>query len=341
VSRESEKVSRALAELERELRRANAPVVSALRPGLTADAFKELVRNLPFTPSESLAAVYTWHDGSGGNGSAEELFPGGRFAPLELAVEQYHLEVSLADWYQPDWFPIFYDEGGAAEVVTSGGDGAVLILDRSGPDAAIEEAASLSELFAATVGRYRAGAYAGAKGGAIVEERGVLGRLRRSLQSGGPDVERLLADLQSPKHEVRVRATQEIDRNKYPEMAEPLIGLLVSSTDSAVRQKAALLLGTIGDRRAVTHLIRALAEWQGPEQTSAWAGLDQIGRAGAVGELEAALRDGDAELRALAATGLGISQDATAVPALQAAVKDSDPRVREAAKHALRGLDAG
>jgi HEAT repeats len=339
VSRESEKVSTGLALLETELRRVQAPVIRALRPGLTAKAFRELTSSLPFTPSESIAAVYAWHDGSGGDGPAEELFPGGRFAPLTRAVESYHLEASLADWYESDWFPVFYDEGGAAEVVTRGGEGAVLSLDRTDPNGAVQEAASLGELFVQLVSRYRAGAYVSA-GNAIVEERGVLARLNRTVQGRRPDVERLLADLQGSEQEGRVGATQEIDRNKYPEMVEPLIGLL-HSPDSPVRQKGALLLGAIGDRRAIPHLIRALAEWEGVDLTSAWAGLDMIGPEGAIGHLEAALRDDGPELRALAARGLGISQDATAVPALQAATNDRDPAVREAAEGALRRLGAG
>lgn len=102
---------------------------------------------------------------------------------MVLAVEQYHLEMNLAEWYRSDWFPIFYDEGGTAEVVTRGGNGAVLILDRSGPDGAVEEAPSLGELFAQIVARYRAGAYTGATRCRVLWRR--LGELAGRPDPGG------------------------------------------------------------------------------------------------------------------------------------------------------------
>ena len=340
-------VAKVLGRLEIELRRAGAPISASLRPGLTPTALEQLTREMPFRLSDSLAALYRWHDGSEGNGPGEELFPGARFPNLERSVEAYFFEMRLAKelalehgsapFFEDDWFPVFVTVGGDWYVATRAGSGPVIELDREEPERNQEEAGSLPALYQQLVERYRAGAYSRGSERHLAVNEGLLARLNRAARRKGPDVGRLMAELQDPK--TMYRANQEIVRYKFPEMVEPLIRLL-SVTDSAVRREAALLLGAIADERAIPHLVRALGEWEGKDLASAWGGLQTIGPQGAIGHLEAALRDGDLQLRVLAAGALGKSEEATAIPALHAATHDPEPRVREAAEIALRRLKA-
>ena len=341
--------SEALADLETELSRVHAPVLAALRPGLTAETMRRVTRPLPFPPGDALVALYAWHDGSGGDGPAEELFPGGRFPSLERAVEAYFLEVKLANEvaqatgldpatsYAQDWFPVFVTGGGDRFVVTQGGRGAVLLLDRVDSSGNVEEAESLAALLEQLVERFQAGAYAPGPGGGLVVDDAVLARLRRTHRGAVPNHVALLNQLQGRIPDAQNRAFQEIERMRDPELVEPLIGLL-SSSDRVLRRRVALLLGAIGDPRAIPHLIRALAAWEGEDHASAWGGLQAIGHEGVIGHLEAALRDGPAEIRAAAVRALATTLDARAVPALQAAAKDRDLQVRAAAEGALRKL---
>jgi HEAT repeats len=340
-------VANVLGRLEIELRRVGAPISASLRPGLTPAAIQHLTRDLPFRLGDSLAALYGWHDGSEGNGPGEELFPGARFPNLERSVEAYFFEMRLAKevaseygfapLFADDWFPVFVTVGGDWYVATRAGNGPVIELNRVEPERNQEEAGSLPALYQQLVERYRVGAYSRGSERHLTVNEGLLARLNRAARRKGPDVDHLIAELQDPSS--MYRATQEIVRFKFPEMVEPLIGLL-SNTDSAVRREAALLLGAIADVRAIPHLVRALGEWEGKDLSSAWGGLQTIGPQGVIGHLEAALRDGDPQLRMLAARALGKSQDATAVPALHAATHDPEPRVREAAQGALRRLHA-
>jgi hypothetical protein len=340
-------VAKVLSRLEIELRRVGASISASLRPGLTPAAIDELTRDLPFRLSDSLAALYRWHDGSEGNGPGEELFPGARFPHLERSVEAYFFELRLAKklalehefapLFAEDWFPVFVTVGGDWYVATRAGNGPVIELNRVEPERNQEEAGSLPALYQQLVERYRAGAYSSGSEHQLAVNVGLLGRLNRAARRGGPDVDHLIAELQDPK--TMYHAAQEIVRFKFPELVEPLIGLL-SNADSAVRREAALLLGEIADERAIPHLIRALGEWEGKDLFSAWGGLQTMSPQGVIGHLEAALRDGDTQLRVFAARALGKSEDATAIPALHAATHDSEPGVREAAQTALRRLSS-
>jgi hypothetical protein len=340
-------VAKILSRLEIELRRVGAPISASLRTGLTSAAVDQLTRDLPFRLSDSLAALYRWHDGSEGNGPGEELFPGACFPNLERSVDAYFFEVHLAKklalehgfapTFRDDWFPVFVTVGGDWYVATRAGNGPVIELNRVEPERNQEEAGSLPALYQQLVERYRAGAYNRGSERHLAVNEGLLARLNRAARIKGPDVGHLIAELQDPK--TMYRAAHEIVRYKFPEMVEPLIRLL-SDTHSVVRGEAALLLGAIADERAIPHLVRALGEWEGKDLASAWGGLQTIGPQGAIGHLEAVLRDGDLELRVLAAQALGKSEDATAIPALHAATHDPDPRVREAAETALRRLNA-
>jgi len=343
--------SKALAALEAELRRVNAPVLAALRPGLGADSIRRLTQELPFRLPGEVAALYEWHDGSSGDGPAEELFPSGRFPSLQRAVEAYFFEVRLArevtsgtgldpdSSYAADWFPIFVTAGGDRYVATQAGSGPVRLLDRVDWSSQVEEAASFANFLEQLVERYQKGAYVAGPVRTVVVNESVLAQLRRGQRGDQAGPEALLAQLQGDDPDLQNHAVQEITRLRYPELVSPLIGLL-TSPDSILRRRAALLLGAIGDRRAIPHLVRALAEWKGDDLASAWGGLQPIGGEGAIGHLEAVLRDGDSELRVLAAQALGNTEDATAVPALQAARHDADARVQAAADAALRRLGA-
>jgi hypothetical protein len=91
---------------------------------------------------------------------------------------------------------------------------------------------------------------------------------------------------------------------------EDLVRALQGDPSYKVRLQAALVLGKLGDRRAVPALAKAV-------------------------------KDENASVRAVACTSLGRIGDPTGVPALREATKDSETFVRQAAEKALAQLGGG
>ena len=273
-----------------------------------------------------MIALYRWHDGAEGSGPPAELVPDGRFTSLDEALRSREFELSLAakgasatglpaaEFFDPAWFPILEDPSGNLYAVEQMGKGRVLFVDRT--------EAHGREVLATSLAAF-------------------INGIANPPPAVAPDAaSALVAGLESPDPVVRLQSVRKLDRIRPAAAFEPLVAMLGSLDDEARRQ-AALLLGRLGDRRAVPHLIRCLAEWRGNEQVSAGAGLQAIGRKGAFGHLQYALEASDPVLRRQAAQGLVVLRDARAVPLLLAtAATDPDLAVRATAAGALRDLGA-
>ncbi len=248
--------------------------------------------------------------------------------PLEeaLSTRKFELDLAAETEFPPDipaelifdssWWPILVDASGRPYVVENLGAGRVLLIDREQPGKPEELGASLVEFLNA------------------------IARDHLDFKPPPPtsDAAVLVARLESSDQDARQSAVRELSRKKPAGALEPLIAML-NSADRQARIDSALLLGALGDRRAIPALIRSIAHWTGTEKTSARAGLAAIGREGELGHLEKALSAADAELRIDAIKAIAITGDARAVPALQAAASgDSDARVRQTAQGALRAI---
>jgi HEAT repeat protein len=280
------------------------------------------------TPHPALLALYSWRDGAEGAGPFGELIDTARFLSLEEAISNREFdlrvaheieappEVPAAMIFDPGWFPILQDASGRVYVVEDLGRGRVLLVDQQDPGNPEELSNSLIEF---------------------------LDRIARDGMNFKPpplsaDVAVLVGRLESDEGRERWNAVRELTRKRPPAAFEPLLAIL-DSPDEQARIDAALLLGALGDSRAVAPLIRCAAVWTGKDVTSALAGLAAIGDEGAFGHLEGALAKGDPEMRMDGVKALAATRDARAVPALQmAAAGDADPSVRAAATDALRQL---
>jgi hypothetical protein len=317
----------ALADLEARLRSADAPVLSGLNNGLSTDSAAKQLGRVTGNPDPALLALYTWRNGARGAGSEAELMDDARFLPLEEAVKRREFELRLAaenedlpefpaaTFYDPGWFPILITGAGNLYVVERLGAGRVLLVDR-------EDTADQEEL-----------------GSSLVDFIDRLAREGRDYQPPplSETVEVLVGNLKSDRPEDRVRAARELTRKKPPSAFEPLVAML-ESEDAEARRYAALLLGQVGDRRAIPILVRCIGRWSGRDVTSAYGGLIAIGPESPLDHLVNVLATGDAELRRAAIKGLQISRDPGAAAAIRPATKDPDPDVRQAAELALRQL---
>jgi HEAT repeat protein len=167
--------------------------------------------------------------------------------------------------------------------------------------------------------------------------------LRSALQAGfaigdwarlaGETAEKLLlAALSDPHEEVRRAATRSLGALwELPGVS----GL--GDEDHNVRRDAAVVLGELGDPRAVEPLIAALRNKDWEMLQVAVEALVKIGRP-TVGPLIAALGDEDSYVRQAAAVALGAIGDPRAVEPLSAALRDGNSYVRRAAAEALGRL---
>jgi hypothetical protein len=319
---------RALNDLEVRLHEAEAPVLKGLRPGLSVPEAMQLLSIVGAAPEPALLSLYCWRDGAEGSGPQAELLNGARFLSLREAITTWQFELRLAaeneflpgqpasEIFDPGWFPILQDAGGLVYVVEGLGAGRVLVVDRQDSGNPEELSSSMVEFLDGIA-------------------RDGLDFKPAPLTA---DATVLVGRLESNEPRERTTAVRELTRKRPPAAFEPLVAML-NSQDSQARRNAALLLGALGDPRAVPVLIRCVAFWIDPDMTSARAGLAAIGTEGEMGHLEKALADGDSELRMDAIKGLAALRDARAVPALQAAASgDPDRLLREAASQALRAL---
>jgi len=132
----------------------------------------------------------------------------------------------------------------------------------------------------------------------------------------------------------------------------PLIELLLSDKEDGVRAAAAGALGQIKDDSAVTPLVQLLSGKSGKKKSesrenefalrAAAQALGEIRNRAAVGVLIATLGNDlqSSDVRRAAAIALGSIGDAQAMPALRAAIESNDPYLSEAARSAIRKLEA-
>jgi hypothetical protein len=277
-------------------------------------------------------ALYTWHNGAEGAGPQAELMDTARFLSLQEALENREFALRLAtevvldtdtsaeEIFDPTWFPILSPAHAGLCVVEKLGAGRVVMYEF--------EQGGISEVLSSS----------------LIEFIDSLAHEGLDFKPPPPsaDAASLVARLESDDEKERVQATRELTRKRPPAAFEPLVALL-SSPNSQARRNAALILGLLHDRRAITILIRCIALWSAEEgdsardATSAIAGLRDVSEEGWLVHFERALAEGDVQLRLDAIKGLAFSRDARTVPSLQAAASsDPDPRVRAAAVQALR-----
>lgn len=261
------------------------PAVSALQPGLHANAINSLVSRLPYATPAELAELYRWRNGAITTSNGE-LFPGGTFLALTDAMAAYQRLVGAAreatrdtavkpiDVYDPHWFPIFLDGAGNPHVVLLGTDptaGSIWYIPIE--DAAHRQVAAqnLKDFIEVVSKRWEAGAYYLDKATGIpMENLAKLAAERRSKEQPQVNVSALVNDLASTDARARGRSLRLLKEFLFPEAVEPLVGLL-TDPDPTVRADAASLLGQIGDPKAVTALreasrdqddrVRTTVEW--------------------------------------------------------------------------------
>jgi len=169
------------------------------------------------------------------------------------------------------------------------------------------------------VGEAAIAALAQIGGSKVVEQ--VIARLISIVEKGEPD------EYAEPGREV-------LERIGGPAV-DPIIACL-KHPHQGVPERAARMLGRIGDPRALDALMAMLKEREGTRPAAAAAlALGKIGDARAVEPLVAALSDILSETRAEAAAALGKIGDKRAMRALIRALSDDVGAVREQAVEAL------
>jgi HEAT repeat protein/PBS lyase HEAT-like repeat-containing protein len=158
----------------------------------------------------------------------------------------------------------------------------------------------------------------------------------------------LLAEVRTSAGEKRAVAAFELSRLGSLELPARARAAFVSDAvrtfeeesgkDLRVRRALALILGRLGDRRAVPALLGALEDPDVETQLYVIWALGAIGQPGPAGPLLSRLQHDDAGIRKMAAFSLGQIGDPKAVPALKAALQDPAPDVGWNAAIALARL---
>lgn len=277
-----------LARLEQILVDRQASVVPQLLPGLPADRIRTLTASFPPQLEPDLVELYSWHDGtSDSEWGVPELFPGGTFLGLEQSIAQYQIRVETArrvaspdhadELYDPSWFPLFLDAGGNLHVSATQPRalaGSIWFVPLDEPELRYTVASSLSKFIALIIELFERGAYVVESDGTVNADYRAVAAVMRQRVTPKPNVRALVADLRSDDSQQVLRAFDTLRRFLFPEAVEPLTEA-IGSANPIVRRNAVLLLGMLGDNRAV---IRAL---------------------------ESALADEDASVRAAAISALG------------------------------------
>jgi beta-lactamase regulating signal transducer with metallopeptidase domain len=160
-----------------------------------------------------------------------------------------------------------------------------------------------------------------------------LGAQQDQDRLASPALERIVHALQGSDW----RVTPQIEAGFASLRAAPLAPVVaaLSHSDPGIRERAAWVLGQLGDPAAVVPLSTLLQD-SAPRvaHTAAWA-LGRIGDASAEPSLIQALRSARGDARSGAAWALGAIRSASAVRPLIDALSDSDPDVRCAVAWAL------
>jgi cell wall assembly regulator SMI1 len=169
-----------LANLERAMREAGAPVVGEFRPGASSERLDDAAEEIGLPLPPQLRLWWEWHDGVavGESGAVEPLYPQGpQMLSLREALETYRsyreaakrsADPALAPpWDHPDhlfrpfWVPIL-SASHAAIFVCDASDGAtcpVLCIDPQYEEVAAPQTASLGELVTWIRQAYEAGVW--------------------------------------------------------------------------------------------------------------------------------------------------------------------------------------
>jgi HEAT repeat protein len=142
----------------------------------------------------------------------------------------------------------------------------------------------------------------------------------------------LLKDLTSENYK-KITSLVEQDPERIQEVMEYL-----SDKNRKVRMNAALVLGSLGDLRAVEPLIRALSDKRRIVRREAANSLGELKDERAVEPLIKALKDGDSGVRMFSARALGRIGDERALSPLLGLLSDKDPAVSQWACEAIGEL---
>jgi len=113
---------------------------------------------------------------------------------------------------------------------------------------------------------------------------------------------------------------------------------LASSTNRDLRKAAAILLGRIGDREAITILESLVDDEVKDVRREAVRSLGRVGLIDGIPVLSDKINDNNPQVRAVAASSLGILKDTESLPLLDKLADDQDFDVRFAAFQALEGF---
>jgi HEAT repeat protein len=162
-----------------------------------------------------------------------------------------------------------------------------------------------------------------------------------SIEQSIPDY---LSDIKSGSSHRKFQAAYELSKSikrgeakRYPNLVDQVVDVYRSSKDDdpRVRQYLTLVLGKLGDARAVPVLVDALHDPVVETRIYALIALAELRDRGSVAAVIAATKDEDKDVRKTAVYALGEIGDARAVPVLEEALNDQIADIRFNAAMAL------
>jgi len=268
------------------------PSVAHLQPGLIAEAIDRLTEGLQYQLPGDLRSLYQWRNGSEPATGRNQLFPGGGFVPLRVAVITYQgfrdatervvdgTEVNSTEIYDPRWFPVFLSYGNSAYIVVCGaGPAAGSVWDLLLEDTSERQqaAGSLSDFIYTIANRWELGAYYFDPEFGPQSDYAALAAERRAKHPIPVDVPALVDALAADHPQHRARALRSLKTFLYPE-AGPLLVALLNHPDRGTRASAALLLGQMGDPSVLPALISALDDRDYSVREKAKWGISELQR---------------------------------------------------------------
>ena len=164
------------------------------------------------------------------------------------------------------------------------------------------------------------------------------------LASNEQSIPDYLNDIRSGSSHRKFQAAYELSKSikrgeakRYPNLVDQVAAVYRSSKndDPRIRQYLTLVLGKLGDARAVPVLVEALKDPVVETRIYALIALGELRARGAVLEVMDAARDEDKDVRKTAVYALGEIGDPRAIPVLEAALNEEVPDIRFNAALAL------
>ena len=156
------------------------------------------------------------------------------------------------------------------------------------------------------------------------------------IKIGEPAVKPLIKALKEDDTQIR-----ELAASALTEIGEPAVIPLIKALKEenlSIRFNVAVILGDIGDERAVEPLIKALEDKNSEVRSMAAFALGDIGDSKAIEPLIQALKDEDWNVRWGATEALGKIGNSRAAEVLSKALNDKNQNVRRAAIYALKNI---